>query len=225
MSLSEYRLAICVPLSWAWVPRDFFTSLLGMVMPSGAHEMEEAGVGKFWLLVDKSFPLDVSRNRLVERALDLGATHVLFLDADMTFPPGMAPKLFDVGADISAALYFKKSPPHQPVASLFNHPTDEQLMNPIDLPEATGPVDCDVVGMGATLVRREVFESMDRPWFAYEVYRPTGEMSVTEDVIFCRKARDAGFRIACDTRIICGHIRTETVGPAHWETWKNEFQK
>ncbi len=221
MTGHECQLAICVPLSWMWTPRDFFTSLLGMVMPSGAQSMKDAGVGKFRVLVDKSFPLDLSRNRLAARALEIGATHVLFIDADMTFEPDLVERLFKIGADVSAALYFKKSPPFVPVPSLLDHPDDPQLMRPIELPETAGVVDCHVVGMGATLIRREVFESINKPWFAYEVYERTGEMSVTEDVTFCRKAREAGFRIACDTRITCGHLRWETVGRAHFESCKS----
>ena len=222
---SGTRPAICVPLSWAWAPREFFISLLEMVMPSGARAMEEAGVEKFWVLLDKSFPLDLSRNRLASRALDLGATHVLFLDADMTFPAGLVEKLLDVGAPVSAALYFKKAPPFTPVPSMLDVPEDPQLMRPITLPEPPGIVECDVVGMGATLIRREVFEKIEKPWFAYDIHRRSGEMSVTEDVTFCIKARAAGFRIACDTRITCGHLRWETVGPAHWEAWRTQLGK
>ena len=218
-------MAICAPLSWAYVPRDFFISVLEMVMPSGARAIEEAGVEKFWVLLDKSFPLDLSRNRLAARALDIGATHVLFLDADMTFPADLIGKLLKVGAPISAALYFKKSPPFAPVPSMLDVPNDPQLMRPIELPESPGIVDCDVVGMGATLISREVFEGIGKPWFAYEAYRRTGEMSVTEDVTFCVKARKAGFRIACDTGSICGHLRWETVGAAHWDAWREELEK
>lgn len=196
-----------------------------MVLPSGVNNMRDAGIEHFWVLVDTSFPLDLSRNRLVSRALDIGATHVLFIDADNTFPPGMIKSLFEVDADISAALYFKKSPPFAPVASLFDVDDDPQLMSPISLPDPPGIVDCDVAGMGATLIRREVFERINKPWFAYDVYRGTGEMSVTEDVPFCKKAREAGLRIACDTRVVCGHLRWENVGASHWTTCRDEIAK
>jgi len=220
MSNGNHSLAVCIPLSWPYAPRDFFTSVLRMVMPSGAASIANAGVREFRVLVDRSFPLDLSRNRLAERALDIGATHVLFLDADNTFPEGTVRGLLETDRDIAAALYFKKAPPFPPVPSVFDVPDDPQLMRPIGLPEHPGVVDCDVVGMGATLVRREVFEGVDKPWFAYDVYEKTGETSVTEDVTFCIKAARAGFTIACDTRITCGHLRWETIGRAHWDAYR-----
>jgi len=225
MTLEKSRLAICVSLSWAYVPREFFASILEMVMPSGAKAIEEAGVENFWVLLDKSFPLDLSRNRLAARALDIGATQVLFLDADMTFPAGLVGKLLKIEAPVSAALYFKKSPPFAPVPSMLDVHNDPQLMRPIDLPESPGMVECDVVGMGATLINREVFERIEKPWFAYDIYRRTGEMSVTEDVTFCIKARRAGFRIVCDTGLICGHLRWDEVGAGHWEAWREQIEK
>jgi len=214
------NLAICVPLSWPWAPREFLTGLLGMVMPANWRDMRSRGVESCRVLVDKSFPLDVSRNRLVTKALELGATHVLFLDADMTFPPDLAQSLLAAEVDICGALYFKRTPPFAPVPSHFAGGDDPQMLTPVRLPEKPGLVECDVLGMGATLIRRQVFDALDKPWFRYEAYRPTGEMIVTEDVPFCRDAGEAGFRVACDTRVVCGHLRREVVGPGHWRTWR-----
>lgn len=219
------NLAICVPLSWPWAPREFLTSLLGMVMPANSRDMRASGVESYRVLVDKSFPLDVSRNRLVAKALEQGATHVLFLDADMTFPANLAQSLLAANADICGALYFKRTPPFQPVPSHFGAGADPQMLSPLRLPEKPGVVKCDVLGMGATLIRREVFEALEKPWFYYEAYRPTGEMIVTEDVPFCRNAGEAGFGLACDTRVVCGHLRWDAVGPGHRRTRQRAPEK
>ena len=48
------------------------------------------------------------------------------------------------------------------------------------------------------------FEKIDYPWFDYQVYE--GYKYYTEDVIFCKKAKELGYKIFIDTSIKCGHI-------------------
>jgi hypothetical protein len=60
------------------------------------------------------------------------------------------------------------------------------------------------------LVRRPVLEAMADPWFE------TGRISsqeIGEDVYFCDKARDAGFRLWLDLGAKLGHLTTATVWP------------
>lgn len=221
----EIKLAICVPLSWPNVPSAFFVSYTSLFMPSRLEAMAKAGVKNLWHLVDKSFPLDYCRNRLARIALEKGATHVLFIDADMTFPRDLIVRLLSIDADVAGALYFKKTPPFQPVASRLGVKGDGQLMKPIRLPARPGIVRCDVVGMGATLIKREALEFIGHPWFAYDLYKPTGEMEITEDVTFCTKAKSAGFEIVCDTRLVCGHVRSDIVGARHWAACRGKFER
>jgi hypothetical protein len=43
----------------------------------------------------------------------------------------------------------------------------------------------------------------------------------TEDLFFCKHAREAGFRIAVDTRITIGHIRHAYTGTVNYMRWRN----
>lgn len=231
------NLAVCVPLSWDYTPTPFLISFSKLLAPSELEKLRLIGVERHFQLFNRAFPLDHNRNGLVKKALELGADLVLFLDADMTFPKGLAAALAEdclrTGAGVVSGCYFKKAPPHPCVSALFLTPDDPQLMTPIDPlaePEAgadgadgggeegTGGrlVSCDVVGMGAALVRREVFESIDYPWFEYEVHEKTGEMTVTEDVPFCRKAKEKGFEILTDTSLVCGHVAQVEIDDRHW---------
>lgn len=56
------------------------------------------------------------------------------------------------------------------------------------------------------LIRREVLEAVEPPWFEY------GDRS--EDIMFCEKAKAAGFEIYCDLSARLGHITTAVVWPA-----------
>ncbi len=39
------------------------------------------------------------------------------------------------------------------------------------------------------------------------------EGMMTEDVVFCIKAKKSGFKIHCDTSILCGHVGLGSVTP------------
>lgn len=214
------------------VPTMFAVSLVNMLLPKRLQALTELGIDEFWPIIDTSFPLDLSRNRLVKKALELKATHLLFLDVDMTYPPDMVGKLLKRDRDVVGPLYFKKNPPHQPVPSNFNVKNDPQLLRPIrigvyegrgknrkfkDLKKAL--VKCDVIGMGGALIKTEVFERIPEPWFEYERYLPTGEMMITEDVPFCRKVKAAGLDIYCDTTIIAPHLKTAAVDQKPWAAY------
>ena len=222
------KLAVCVPISWDWVPTPFLVSYSALFRPSQLRVMEELGVSEFWQLFNRVFPLDLNRNRLVEASLKLAADLLLFLDADMLFPEGLVPRLIrglvqagdKVG--IYSGLYFKKAAPHQPVPSLKDMAEDEQLLNPIWYGPDRRPVACDVVGMGAALIRREAFAAISAPWFEYERWQKTGETTVTEDVPFCRKVKAAGFEILADPALVCGHLSLGAVEEHHWQSYRDQ---
>lgn len=218
------NLVICIPISWDFVPTPFVISLTQLMRPGRLKALKPLGIERYFYLFNRAFPLDLNRNQLVRKALELAADRVLFLDADMTFAGDLVPALVKdmtaSGAGIVSGCYFKKAPPHPCVSAVRKNPDDPQLLTPIDpcnpSPDDRGLVDCDVVGMGAALVDREVFEALPPPWFEYEVYEKTGERTVTEDVPFCRRAKEAGFGIVTDVRLVCGHIRQEEILDSHW---------
>jgi glycosyltransferase involved in cell wall biosynthesis len=227
MTGGTMNLAICIPISWDFVPTPFVISLTQLMRPGQLKAIRELGVERYFYLFNRAFPLDYNRNTLVKKALDLDADWTLFLDADMTFPPDLVSSLIkdslESGASIVSGCYFKKLPPHACVSSLMRAPHDPQLLTPIDSTEK-GLVECDVIGMGAALIHCDVFEAIPYPWFEYEVYEKTGERTVTEDVPFCRKAKEAGFSILTDTSLVCGHVRQVEVDDSHWSAYREKLK-
>ncbi|HUT54613.1 MAG TPA: hypothetical protein VM658_14580 [bacterium] len=213
------NLAICIPISWDYVPTPFLVSLTQLLRPGTLKAIRSFGIERYFYLINRAFPLDYNRNTLVKKALELDADWVLFLDADMTFPPDLVPALLRdslaSGAVIVSACYFKKLPPHPCVSAVRKTPDDPQLLTPIEAGN-NGLAECDVIGLGAALIHCSVFDSIPYPWFEYEVYQKTGERTVTEDVPFCGKAKEAGFSILTDTRLVCGHIRQMEIDDSHW---------
>jgi hypothetical protein len=126
-----------------------------------------------------------AREKLLHDVVELwGATHILWLDADMTFPPDAALRLLAHDREIMAANYVTRVPPSRPTAK-----RDGQC---IASHGATGLEDVDHVGMGVFLMKTSVLANLPTPRFWYST--PTE----TEDVYFCRLLRAAGHTIAID---------------------------
>jgi Glycosyltransferase like family 2 len=65
---------------------------------------------------------------------------------------------------------------------------------------------CDAIGFGCVAVHRRVFEAMEAPFFPMEY--DDEHRTITEDLSFCRAARERGFRVACDFEVACEHFST-----------------
>jgi hypothetical protein len=75
----------------------------------------------------------------------------------------------------------------------------------------TGLREVDWVGAGFLLIKKEVLEAMEYPYFFERAVQYTSNgvlcsMLVGEDVGFCLSAREAGFKIHCDCDVKVKHI-------------------
>lgn len=67
-------------------------------------------------------------------------------------------------------------------------------------------VEVAYTGMGFMLVKRGVFEKLEYPWFR-PIEKKIGDMVdfTMEDVAFCLRAKEAGFKIFIDPAVKVGH--------------------
>lgn len=208
------KLIIAIPCSYASMPTKFVMNLLAFTAHSEMMGLFPLGIDEHAIIFNLDVPLPLSRNLLCRQALEMNADFLLFLDIDMIYPRNFIYHLLAARADVVSPLYFKKAPPYAPVCA-HRRSDDRQLLVPL-LEYERGVVEVDVTGCGGMLIRREVLEKIGHPWFAYDVYEPTGEMTVSEDVTFCEKVKAAGFKVCVDTRIVAGHIREEIVNEDDW---------
>lgn len=141
-----------------------------------------------------------ARNGLVRAGLNNGADYICFLDADMTFPPDVIHRLYLNSKDICGVLYRGRLKPHPHNVFYWNKDKTriEQVTKSWKIPEAR-LVEVDGVGTGVILIRSKVFKELGKPWFFYGDDR-------SEDIMFCEKARRAGFKVYIDQTLKCGHI-------------------
>jgi hypothetical protein len=134
------------------------------------------------------------RMELARQALEEKADYLLWLDSDMRFPRETIGHLMLRDKPIVAANYATRRMPVKPVAMMDN---DGEIGRVYTAPDSEGLQPVDYIGMGVMMVKREVFEKVEAPWFAIP-YSTVGQHYIGEDVFFCRKAREAGYEVLVD---------------------------
>lgn len=150
--------------------------------------------------------VDVNRNAIVDTALKDKADYVMFIDADMGFPPEGILTLINDDKDIVGADYNVRL---DPTAVIRSGPTtkmvvDNQLVSMLREDFPTDLFKCGAVATGFLLIKTSVFKKLERPYFDARIDK--NGIHYTEDVDFCIKAREAGIDIWCDPAISMQHI-------------------
>lgn len=163
-----------------------------------------------------------SRNMLGSHAAQIGADFILWLDSDMVFPPDTMQRLFDsmekTGADIITGLYFRRVPPYSPVlfSELDIHSAEEtaSYKEVDDIP--AGPFEVAACGFGCVLMKTDVIRAVQLEYG--NLFAPIGNNG--EDVAFCWRARQCGYKIICDPSIECAHVGQIAVNRAFYENYR-----
>lgn len=142
-----------------------------------------------------------ARNILAAQFVGSSATHLLFWDDDVLAPRDGLMRLLAHDAPIASGLYYTRAAPVHPVA----YERDERGGYTPVSDVSKGAREVDGVGAGFLLIRRDVMEAIDPPWFRFEI-APDVQHSISEDLYFCRQAQAAGFPVLCDFDVACGHL-------------------
>ena len=143
--------------------------------------------------------LSSQRQDLARDAVEAGCTHTMWLDSDMRFPKDTILRLLERDTPIVCANYAKRRFPTEPIAVKKNVlGEDAEKINRVYTEEdSTGLVEVDYCGMGVMLVQSQVYKKMEYPWFAIP-WVPAAEDYIGEDVWFCRRAYENGFKTYVD---------------------------
>lgn len=183
-------------------------------------------------------PLDAARTSLARYAVDMGFSHVFFLDSDMIVPYDIIPRLLAMDTPIASGLYFARADPSVPHAYYFQTADDEGMRwyrpvgkllaeyirdNPVlldprtnnvtTLPDRCFPV--DAIGFGCVLIQTAALREIPEPWFSIDIN------GGGEDFHFCEQAALVGLQPVVNFGLMCNHeIRPVHTGRNEWvETW------
>jgi len=149
----------------------------------------------FFMPVDR--PTTSSRSDAVKTAQQIEAESLLFIDSDMEFQPDLYERLKAVPGDIVCGLFWQRRVPSFPTICIKKKAPDGTDLLETITPDGTVQ-DIDSCGMAATLIRKPVLD-----WAQYPAFQHLG--AISEDFVFCLRAKDAGFAIRCDTSIQVAH--------------------
>jgi len=159
--------------------------------------------------------IEGARNRLVDRFLASSNEWFLSVDTDIVIPACVISRLLQRNQPlIGALIYINTTPPapqiYRKVADMSIGGTGIYMI--IKDFEPGELVESDATGAGCLLVHRDVFEAIPgKPpsrWFHYEL---RGEDHFGEDIVFCERAKAAGFQLYIDTAVKAGHIKPRVI--------------
>jgi hypothetical protein len=154
-----------------------------------------AGDKKVDVTFCKSANLPEARTRLVARAFELEATHILWLDADMKFPADTITRLLNHNLAVVGANYPTKEMEARPTA----YADDEDYVGPVWTGEnSTGLKRVAHCGMGVLLTDMGVFDALSPPFFAFTPAPPDFIKQTSETVHFCERLAEAGIAVHID---------------------------
>jgi hypothetical protein len=211
--MNRLRLVILCP-EWGG-PNDFW---IGLHRIKGYGKLLDEGRISF----QKAMYIQEARREAVRELLELQDWEMLvWFDYDHTFSPDVLQIFQHSGYAIHAGPYVSRRPPFPPVLYRYEHPNIRRLSEEevSELEVSPRPVPVDVAGHGCMAVHRCVYEKWrrqmpDTPWYATPTTKEGEAMG--EDVWFCIKARELGYRTYVDFRIPADHWMPYRVGFTHY---------
>lgn len=165
-----------------------------------------------------------SRDALSQIAINQNCDYIFWLDSDMIFVPEtleyMMKELEEKDLDFLSGLYFRRTHPFSPV--LFD---GLEIKNGIclwtewkDLPE--GLLEIGGCGFGCVLMKTEMLVAVQARFNA--MFTPMS--GVGEDLSFCWRARQCGYKLFADTNILLGHVGHQVITKQFYDIYKGAKQ-
>ena len=201
------KLAIGLPISDDKVYTQFFLSFVALDKPEGTvvlypkTQFHTSDIGKV-------------RDSLCVQAIEAGCTHLLMMDTDQVYhDEDIIKRLLDHRKDIVCGKVHRRYPPFEPILNIGRKHVSDELI------EKGGLIEVDATGTGCMMIDLDVLRAVEMPWFNNGINDEGGV--VGEDVNFCYKAKEKGFKVFVDCDVTIGHIALVQVG----QTLYNVFKK
>lgn len=203
----------------------------GTVSTEWAMRFKLLQIPPFVYVFNRNQPYDTAREQCTRAVLqNKDVKWVFHLDTDVLIPIDAVPKMIEYANQLNlpvlSGLYWAKKPGQSMPAAWIKTGEDKQEnrynFSPIDVKPhmKTGAIlPVDVVGAGCLLVKREIFEQLDKsnpnkPYFQWGVGRKNDEtgkplLQMSEDFYFCtRVVEELKIHPHLCTNVICDHICT-----------------
>ena len=186
---------------------EFWACMMRLETPAGS--VKDVAIGTDYVS---------NQNILVQRCLDERFDFLWLMGDDHSFGPDLLERLLVSAQAYDLPILVPLCSTRRAPFSLVDYGRNPDPDGPdylsvslADVP-AEGIIELDAAGSAGMLIRRDTLEAVDYPWFV--------NSDRSEDIVFCEKARAAGFTIHADVACRLGHILTAVVTPGHdGENW------
>lgn len=199
----KVHVCVCLTHTFDYIATHFFDFMIG-VTTKYTMSMRRSNV----------LPIDRNRTELVRGGMENpDVTHFLFLDTDI-IPPrkDFIDVMVSYDLPIVGLLCTKKTKPYEPIM-LVEDARLQDTLNGFLIKFDRGLVKVDGTGTGCLMVKREVFEALEAPYFRFLTSYQDG-MHISEDMYFIKNSKEAGFDTYVDTAHPCTHVGTKEYGLA-----------
>lgn len=152
----------------------------------------------------EGLPRDLAAEYIVDGALELKAPYVMFLDDDVELPFGACHHLMQTLAssdeDVMCAGGIYSTKKDQPEPVVFQ----DIGLGPYWRWKKDTIFPCEMIGLGCSLWKTEVFRRISKPWFR-DIDTPM--LSCTDDAFMFAKLKLNGYRALADAWVL----------PVHWD--------
>lgn len=153
----------------------------------------------------KGYDCANARNRIVQKAVEGSFDYVMMVDSDTIVPKNALLDMLDPPSDVVLGCCPRKNTKTKeaPMSPLTCYDMSYSMKYDKDL-QGTERIELRVGGFACALIRMDVFDELEFPYFVFENHTDGGILS--EDYYFCLKAVSFGFHVQCDPRVKCGHL-------------------
>lgn len=193
------------------MPYLFVKSLTDLIRKLDADEVD------YEIAFQNATLVYIGRDRLAERAMNEGFSHVLWLDSDMVFTADLLDDLMFCGKPFVTGLAVGRREPHcscvfREVLPKVDRFTYEEYPN--------SPFRVNACGFACVLIETRILEAVWKE--CGTCFFPTRELG--EDVAFCYKATRLGFEIWAEPTVQLGHIGSKVYYPIDELNYMNSIQ-
>jgi len=183
------KILIAIPTA-KYIEPDTFKSIYDLEIPDGY----EVDYQHFY-----GYNIDQVRNLIADWVVK-DYDYLFAVDSDISFPPDTLKKLLSHDAAFITGVYRQRLPGY--IVELYDKDLKRIEYNQIPKNKVIEIGGC---GLGCSLIHTSVLKDVGYPQFEYHSAIDHNN-TFSEDVDFCKKAREIGYQIFADTSVVCDHI-------------------